>query len=61
MIDKILDKINLNIEKNKEVKYVSSGKKQRPAIGCALIKNPDIIIADKPNSSLDASNPKNIM
>lgn len=37
-------------------KQLSGGEQQRLAVICALAKNPDLVIADEPTSSLDAAN-----
>lgn len=56
-----LNKVHLKCDLNDQVALLSGGEKQRLAIACVLIKNPKIIIADEPTSSLDQSNRDNIM
>lgn len=50
----ILNSVKLN-EKilRKKIKNLSLGEKQRLAIACLFIKDPDIIICDEPTSALD--------
>ncbi|MGC6471089.1 MAG: ABC transporter ATP-binding protein [Flavobacteriales bacterium] len=53
---KLLDQIGLG-NKYKSMPYeLSQGEQQRAAIALAVIKNPDLILADEPTSSLDDLN-----
>lgn len=49
------------IENSTTANILSGGEKQRLAIVRALIKNPDIILADEPTASLDRKNKEIIM
>ena len=49
----ILNWMDLNSIKNKQVNQLSSGQKQKVNIARALINNPRIIIADQPYKNLD--------
>ena len=52
-IVEILNWMDLNSIKNKQVNQLSSGQKQKVNIARALINNPRIIIADQPYKNLD--------
>lgn len=49
----ILDKFDLYNDRNKQVKYLSSGMKQRLRLIFAIVNDPHIIILDEPGSNLD--------
>lgn len=52
-IDEILEMVGLTKEKNKKIKQLSTGMKQRLGIGMAIFHNPEIIILDEPINGLD--------
>jgi heme exporter protein A len=51
----LLDKFSLYSERNKRVKFFSSGMKQRLRIIFAIMHDPHIIILDEPGTNLDTS------
>lgn len=57
-IEEILKKLNLIDVKNRLIKNLSNGYKQRVGIAQAIVGNPDVIILDEPTVGLD---PKQII
>ena len=52
----LLDQIGLADKKNHQPNQLSQGEQQRMSIALAVLKNPDLILADEPTSSLDDTN-----
>jgi ABC-2 type transport system ATP-binding protein len=52
-IEKIIDELELANFLNKRFRTLSLGMKQRVAIGCALIADPQFLIMDEPVNALD--------
>ena len=57
----ILSQIGLAEKMNSLPDELSQGEQQRAAIALAVIKNPDLILADEPTSSLDDTNCQKII
>lgn len=53
---RLLEQIGLADKKNHQPDQLSQGEQQRMSIALAVIKNPDLILADEPTSSLDDTN-----
>jgi len=52
-ISSLLQLFGIHKERNRPVKYYSSGMKQRLKIICAIVNDPPVILLDEPGSSLD--------
>lgn len=60
-IDEILKQVDLEGYANRKPSELSTGQKQRIAIARALIKSPDIILADEPTGALDSNTGKQMI
>ena len=48
-----IDLLNLTTHRNKQIKYFSSGMKQRLKLGLAFHSEAEILLLDEPTSNLD--------
>lgn len=52
----LLETVRMDVSLTQDIQSLSLGERQRLAIACVLVKDPDILILDEPTASLDIYN-----
>lgn len=60
-VDEIIKKLGLENEADRLPSHLSGGQKRRAMVGCVMVREPKLILADEPTNDLDESWAERIM